>query len=64
MCDKFTAKYGKPYAQACNENAVGTVLAKLMHKLSVQAPPKITVEKYLIKIARYALAPPSTLGAH
>ena len=24
-----------------------------MHKLSVQAPPKITVEKYLIEIARY-----------
>ena len=24
-----------------------------MHKLSVQAPPKITVEKYLIEIAKY-----------
>merc|ERR1712212_1167429 len=47
------AKYGKPYAQACKENAVGTVSVKLMHKLSVQAPPKITVEKYLIEIARY-----------
>ena len=54
MCDQFTAKYGKPYAQACKENAVGTVSAKLMHKLSVQAPPKITVEKYLIEIARYS----------
>jgi len=53
VCDQFTAKYGKPYAQACKENAVGTVSAKLMHKLSVQAPPKITVEKYLIEIARY-----------
>ena len=52
VCDQFTAKYGKPYAQACKENAVGTVSAKLMHKLSVQAPPKITVEKYLIEIAR------------
>jgi len=51
--DQFTAKYGKPYAQACKENSVGTVSAKLMHKLSVQAPPKITVEKYLIEIARY-----------
>jgi len=29
------------------------VSVKLMHKLSVQAPPKITVEKYLIEIARY-----------
>ena len=53
VCDQLTAKYGKPYAQACKENTVGTVSAKLMHKLSVQAPPKITVEKYLIEIAKY-----------
>lgn len=53
VSDQFSAKYGKPYAQACKENAVGTVSVKLMHKLSVQAPPKITVEKYLIEIARY-----------
>jgi len=51
--DQFAAKYGKPYAHACKENEVGTVSAKLMHKLSVQAPPKITVEKYLIEIAKY-----------
>ena len=50
VADQFAAKYGKPYAQACKENAVGTVSVKLMHKLSVQAPPKITVEKYLIEI--------------
>ena len=30
-----------------------TVSEKLMHKLSVQAPPKLTVEKYLIEIAKY-----------
>lgn len=24
-----------------------------MHKMSVQAPPKLTVEKYLIEIAKY-----------
>jgi len=53
VCDQFTAKYGKPYAQACKENSVGTVSPKLMHKLSVQAPPKLTVEKYLIEIAKY-----------
>jgi len=53
VSEQFAAKYGKPYAQACRENAVGTVSAKLMHKLSVQAPPKITVEKYLIEIAKY-----------
>ena len=53
MCDQLTSKYGKPYAQACKENSVGTVSPKLMHKLSVQAPPKLTVEKYLIEIAKY-----------
>jgi len=53
VSEQLGAKYGKPYAQACRENAVGTVSAKLMHKLSVQAPPKLTVEKYLIEIARY-----------
>lgn len=53
VADQFAAKYGKPYAQACRDNQVGTVSPKLMHKLSVQAPPKITVEKYLIEIARY-----------
>ena len=58
VADQFAAKYGKPYAQACKENAVGTVSVKLMHKLSVQAPPKITVEKYLIEIARYGSTPP------
>jgi vacuolar protein sorting-associated protein IST1 len=53
VADQFAAKYGKPYALACRENAVGTVSEKLMHKLSVQAPPKITVEKYLVEIAKY-----------
>jgi len=53
VSEQFSYKYGKPYAQACKENSVGTVSVKLMHKLSVQAPPKITVEKYLIEIARY-----------
>ena len=36
VADQLSAKYGKPYAQACRENAVGTVSVKLMHKLSVQ----------------------------
>ncbi len=53
VSEQLTAKYGKPYALACRENAVGTVSEKLMHKLSVQAPPKITVEKYIIEIAKY-----------
>ena len=49
----MVSKYGKPYGLACRENAVGTVSEKLMHKMSVQAPPKLTVEKYLIEIAKY-----------
>ena len=53
VADQFAAKYGKPYAMACRENGVGTVSEKLMHKLSVQAPPKLTVEKYLVEIAKY-----------
>lgn len=31
---------------------MGTISEKLIHKLSVQAPPKILVEKYLIEIAK------------
>ena len=53
VSDQLVAKYGKPYGLACRENAVGTVSEKLMHKMSVQAPPKLTVEKYLIEIAKY-----------
>nr|CAG4645815.1 EOG090X0DNH [Lynceus sp. MCZ IZ 141354] len=52
IADQLTAKYGKPYALSCRDNAIGTVSPKLMHKLSVQAPPKILVEKYLIEIAK------------
>lgn len=50
--DQLTAKYGKPYGLACREDAVGTVSTKLKQKLSVQAPPKLLVEKYLIEIAK------------
>jgi len=49
--DQLTTKYGKPYGLACAENSVGTVSPKLMQKMSVHAPPKILIEKYLIEIA-------------
>ena len=52
ISDLLTVKYGKPYAQAARENALGTVSEKLMLKLSVQAPPKMLVENYLIEIAK------------
>lgn len=49
----LTAKYGKPFAETCR-TASGEhfVSEKLMHKLAVQAPPKLLVEKYLIEIAK------------
>ena len=50
---QLASKYGKPYAMGCIENSVGTVSEKLVHKLSVQAPPKLVVEKYMIEIAKY-----------
>ncbi|XP_014663405.1 PREDICTED: IST1 homolog isoform X2 [Priapulus caudatus] len=52
IADQLCHKYGKPYAQACRENSLGHVSEKLMHKLGVQAPPKLLVERYLIEIAR------------
>jgi vacuolar protein sorting-associated protein IST1 len=52
IADQLTVKYGKPYAQACRDNAVATVSPKLMHKLSIQAPPKVLVERYLMEIAK------------
>ncbi|CAG0913137.1 unnamed protein product [Notodromas monacha] len=52
VADQLAVKYGKPYAQACRDNAVGTVAPKLIHKMSIQAPPKILVERYLMEIAK------------
>lgn len=49
----LTTKYGKQYAEYAR-TATGNhqVSEKLMHKLAVQAPPKLLVEKYLIEIAK------------
>ncbi|KAK7865778.1 hypothetical protein R5R35_002102 [Gryllus longicercus] len=52
IADQLTIKYGRQYAEACREEAVGTISEKLKHKLSVQSPPKLLVEKYLIEIAK------------
>ncbi|GFT64456.1 IST1 homolog [Nephila pilipes] len=52
IADQLAVKYGKPYAIAARENSLNSVNEKLVHKLSVQAPPKILVEKYLIEIAK------------
>ncbi len=52
MQEQLTAKYGKEFAQTCMSNTLNNVNEKLMHKLAIQAPPKILVEKYLEEIAK------------
>jgi vacuolar protein sorting-associated protein IST1 len=53
ISDMLTAKYGKPYADACRAGVPpANVSEKLQHKMSIQAPPKLLVEKYLIEIAK------------
>ncbi|XP_037933598.1 IST1 homolog isoform X2 [Teleopsis dalmanni] len=53
ISDIFISKYGPQFAEAAR-TATGNhqVSEKLMHKLQLQAPPKLLVEKYLIEIAR------------
>lgn len=53
IAELLTAKYGKPFAESVR-TATGAhaVSEKLMHKLAVQAPPKLLVEKYLVEIAK------------
>ena len=52
VADILTTKYGRQYADACREEVMKTISEKLKHKLSVQSPSKILVEKYLIEIAK------------
>ncbi|XP_055324941.1 IST1 homolog isoform X2 [Sitodiplosis mosellana] len=53
VADILTTKYGKEYAEhARTTTGDHKVSEKLMHKLSIQAPPKLLVEKYLIEIAK------------
>ncbi|XP_017095312.2 IST1 homolog isoform X4 [Drosophila bipectinata] len=53
ISDIFVAKYGQQFGEN-NRNATGDhqVSEKLMHKLTLQAPPKLLVENYLIAIAK------------
>lgn len=52
VTDQLTSKYGKEFAQACRTNELNNVNEKVMHKLGVQAPPKILVERYMMEIAK------------
>lgn len=53
ISDLLTSKYGKPLAESARAaTSSHKVSDKLMHKLAIQAPPKLLVEKYLIEIAK------------
>ncbi|XP_060518013.1 IST1 homolog isoform X2 [Cylas formicarius] len=52
IADLLSAKYGPSYAEACRIESVESISPKLKHKMAIQAPPKILVEKYLIEIAK------------
>jgi vacuolar protein sorting-associated protein IST1 len=53
ISDQLSLKYGKPFADACRASVPpANVSEKLQHKMSIQAPPKLLVEKYLIEIAK------------
>uniref|UniRef100_A0A336K5L5 IST1 homolog n=1 Tax=Culicoides sonorensis TaxID=179676 RepID=A0A336K5L5_CULSO len=53
VSDVFAVKYGKPVIQAIIDGqGEYKPSEKLVHKLAIQAPPKLLVEKYLIEIAK------------
>ncbi|KAF7279447.1 increased sodium tolerance 1-like protein isoform X2 [Rhynchophorus ferrugineus] len=52
IADLLTSKYGPSYAEACRIESIETISPKLKHKLSIQSPPKLLVEKYVIEIAK------------
>lgn len=52
ISDLLTTKYGKLFAESARTTTGDhNVSEKLMHKLAIQAPPKLLVEKYLVEIA-------------
>ncbi|XP_035232042.1 IST1 homolog isoform X2 [Stegodyphus dumicola] len=55
--------YGEPYVLAARENVENLVNKKLIHKFSVQVPPKSLVEKYLIEIAKSHKVPYEVFAA-
>ncbi|BFZ09993.1 hypothetical protein BsWGS_13032 [Bradybaena similaris] len=62
----FTRKYGEEFAQECTSNKRSNVSEKIMHKLSVHAPPKALVEHYMVEIAKTYNVPfePDTAALH
>lgn len=52
ISEQLGLKYGKEFLLSCQRNELNNVNEKLIHKLGVQAPPRILVEKYLEEIAK------------
>uniref|UniRef100_A0A5S6Q0S5 IST1 homolog n=1 Tax=Trichuris muris TaxID=70415 RepID=A0A5S6Q0S5_TRIMR len=52
ISDQLSIKYGRMFVDACRENRFAKVNTKLLQKLSVQAPSKVLVEKYMVEIAK------------
>ena len=52
ICEQLALKYGKDYAESCKEDKKDTISEKLKHRLGVESPTKLLVEKYLIEIAK------------
>jgi len=52
VSEQLSLKYGQEFAQSCRANALQIVNEKLIHKLSVQAPPRRLVERYMVEIAK------------
>lgn len=52
ISDILTSKYGRQYVDACREEQLQTISEKVKHKMSVQSPSKLLVEKYMIEIAK------------
>lgn len=52
ISDQLGRKYGKQYLAAAHDNTLKTVNETLIKKMSVQVPPKVLVEKYLVEIAK------------
>lgn len=52
ISEQLGLKYGKEFLLSCQRNELNNVNEKLIHKLGVQAPPRMLVEKYLEEIAK------------
>ncbi|XP_015795496.1 IST1 homolog [Tetranychus urticae] len=52
VADLLSKKYGKQFAIAARDNSLGRVNKKLLHRLGVEIPPKVLVEKYLVEISK------------